>query len=48
MKTREEALELLKEYNKDEFHIKHGLTVEGTMDTLTNPALQTKTYGSPN
>jgi len=31
MKTREEALELLKEYNKDEFHIKHGLTVEGTM-----------------
>ena len=29
--TREEALELLKEYNKDEFHIKHALTVEGVM-----------------
>lgn len=31
MKTREEALALLKEYNKEEFHIKHGLTVEGAM-----------------
>ena len=31
MKTREEALELLKKYNQDEFHLKHGLTVEGTM-----------------
>lgn len=29
--TREEALELLKEYNKDKFHIKHALTVEGVM-----------------
>lgn len=25
------ALELLKKYNKDPFHIRHGLTVEGTM-----------------
>lgn len=31
MITREKALELLKQYNKEEFHIKHALTVEGTM-----------------
>lgn len=29
--TREEALELLKKYNKETFHIQHGLTVEKTM-----------------
>lgn len=29
--TREEALELLKKYNKEAFHIQHGLTVEKTM-----------------
>jgi predicted hydrolase (HD superfamily) len=29
--SREEALELLKEYNQDSFHIKHALTVEGVM-----------------
>lgn len=29
--TREEALELLKKYNKEPFHILHALTVEGTM-----------------
>ena len=29
--NREEALELLKKYNKEPFHILHGLTVEGTM-----------------
>lgn len=29
--TREQALELLKTYNKDPFHIQHGLTVEGVM-----------------
>lgn len=29
--TREEALELLKKYNKEEFHIQHALTVEGVM-----------------
>ena len=29
--TREQALELLKKYNKEEFHIKHSLTVEGVM-----------------
>ena len=28
---RETALGILKKYNKDPFHIKHGLTVEGTM-----------------
>ncbi len=29
--TRKQALELLKEYNKDPFHIRHALTVEGVM-----------------
>jgi predicted hydrolase (HD superfamily) len=29
--SREEAFELLKEYNKDKFHIRHALTVEGVM-----------------
>jgi predicted hydrolase (HD superfamily) len=29
--TREEAWELLKEYNKDEFHLKHAQIVEGAM-----------------
>ncbi|MEG1585194.1 MAG: HD domain-containing protein, partial [Anaerovorax sp.] len=31
MITRDEALDLLKKYNKEEFHITHGLTVEGVM-----------------
>ena len=30
--SREDALALLKEHNKDEFHIEHGLTVAGTLD----------------
>lgn len=29
--TREEALVLLKKYNKESFHLQHGLTVEGVM-----------------
>ena len=29
--TREEALDLLKKYNKEPFHIQHALTVEGVM-----------------
>lgn len=29
--TREAAYELLKKYNKEPFHIQHGLTVEGVM-----------------
>ncbi len=29
--TRDEALALLKEHNKEAFHIRHGLTVEGVM-----------------
>lgn len=29
--SREDALKLLKEYNKDEFHIRHGLTLESVM-----------------
>lgn len=31
MITRDDALELLKKYNKEDFHIQHGLIVEGTM-----------------
>ena len=29
--TRDEAWELLKEYNSDTFHLKHAVTVEGVM-----------------
>lgn len=29
--SRQDALELLKKYNKEPFHIQHGLTVEGVM-----------------
>ncbi len=29
--SREKALELLKQYNQEPFHILHGLTVEGVM-----------------
>lgn len=29
--NREKALELLKKYNKEEFHIRHALTVEEVM-----------------
>ena len=29
--SRKEALEILKKYNKEEFHIRHALTVEGVM-----------------
>lgn len=29
--SREKAFELLKEYNKDEFHLKHGVIVENTL-----------------
>lgn len=29
--TRQQALELLRKYNKEPFHILHGLTVEGVM-----------------
>ncbi|MDD5935207.1 MAG: hydrolase [Clostridiales bacterium] len=34
--TRIEALELLKKYNKEPFHILHGLTVEGVMRWYAN------------
>ena len=33
---RQEALELLKKYNKEPFHIRHGLTVEGVMRYFAN------------
>ena len=32
--TREQAMELLKKYNKDSFHIQHGITVEGCMNYM--------------
>ena len=31
LNTRDEALALLRQYNKDEFHLRHALTVEGVM-----------------
>ena len=34
--TRDEAWELLNEYNKDRFHLKHALTVEGVMKYFSN------------
>lgn len=34
--TRQEALELLQTYNKEPFHILHGLTVEGVMRWFAN------------
>lgn len=34
--TRDEAFELLKEYNKESFHIKHAVTVEGVMRYFAN------------
>lgn len=34
--SREKALELLRKYNKEEFHIQHALTVEGVMRWFAN------------
>ena len=34
--TRQEAMELLKKYNKEPFHIQHALTVEGVMRYFAN------------
>ena len=34
--TREQALSLLQKYNKEPFHIQHGLTVEGVMRWYAN------------
>lgn len=36
MFTREQAMELLKKYNKESFHIQHALTVEGVMRYYAN------------
>jgi predicted hydrolase (HD superfamily) len=36
MISRNDALQLLKKYNEDIFHVKHGLTVEGTMRYFAN------------
>lgn len=34
--NREEAFELLKKYNKEEFHLQHGQTLEGVMKYFAN------------
>ena len=34
--TRQQALDLLKKYNQEPFHIQHGLTVEGVMRYFAN------------
>ena len=34
--SRDKALELLKKYNKDEFHLRHAYTVEGVMRWFAN------------
>ena len=34
--TRDEAFELLEQYNKEPFHIQHALTVEGVMKWYAN------------
>lgn len=34
--SRDKALELLKKYNKDEFHLRHAFTVEGVMRWYAN------------
>ena len=36
MISREEALELLKKYNKEEFHVHHGITLECVMKYMAN------------
>ena len=36
MITRDEAYELLKKYNKEDFHLQHGRMVEGTMRYFAN------------
>lgn len=39
--SREDALKLLKEYNKEEFHIRHALTLESVMATLQKSTTRT-------
>ena len=34
--TRQQALDLLRQYNKEPFHIQHALTVEGVMRWYAN------------
>ena len=34
--TRDQAFELVKKYNKDPFHVKHALTVEGVVKWFAN------------
>ena len=42
--TREQALEILKKYNKEEFHIRHALTVEGVMKYFAKEQGEDETY----
>ena len=44
--SREEGLNLLKKYNKEPFHILHGLTVEGVMRYFAkkNMEMQAKNF----
>ena len=41
---REKAIELLKKYNKEEFHIRHALTVEGVMRYFAKQAGEDADY----
>ena len=41
---RKEALELLRKYNKEPFHILHGLTVEGTMKYFARQLIKSFHY----
>lgn len=43
---REKAVELLKKYNKEEFHIRHALTVEAVMRYLLNKKDMTRILGN--
>lgn len=42
--TREKALEILKKYNKEEFHIRHALTVEGVMKYFAKEQKENEEY----
>lgn len=42
--NREEALEILKKYNREEFHIRHALTVEGVMKYFARELKEDEEY----
>ena len=41
---RSKAIELLKKYNKEEFHLRHALTVEGVMKYYAKGANEESEY----